>query len=192
MADESTVQTAQGTTETPPAKASKAVSTETEKQPEKAEKTFTQKELDEIVKQKLDRAKKDIPTKEELKAYRDWRDSQKTAEQKAADDIAAANSAKEAAEKEKQRLEIKVACLSKGVPSEAADDVIALASRLTDENTTIEKAVEKVLEKYPSFKGGNKAPGITTGVRTGNFSDSSGTRANSLAEIIRANQVKRK
>ncbi len=177
-------ETSPGTAETVPKEA--------EKQPEKAEKTFTQKELDEIVKQKLDRAKKDMPTKEELKAYREWRDSQKTAEQKAADDIAAANSAKEAAEKEKQRLEIKIACMSKGVPYEAADDVIALASRLTDDNTTIEKAVENVLEKYPSFKGGNKAPGITTGVRTGNFSDSSGTRANSLAEIIRANQVKRK
>lgn len=164
----------------------------TENQPEKAEKTFTQKELDEIVKQKLEKAKKDMPTKEELKAYREWRDSQKTAEQKAADDIAAANSAKEAAEKEKQRLEIKVACLSKGIPAEAADDVIALAARLTDDNTTIEKAVEKVLEKYPAFKGGNKAPGITTGVRTGNFSDSSGAKANSLIETIRANQVKRK
>lgn len=33
-----------------------------------AEKTFTQKELDDIVKQRLDRAKKDMPTKEELKA----------------------------------------------------------------------------------------------------------------------------
>ncbi len=192
MADESIVQTTQGTTETPPAKASEAVSSESEKPSDKPEKTFTQKELDEIVKQKLEKVKKDMPTKDELKAYREWRDSQKTAEQKAADDIAAANSAKEAAEKEKQRLEIKVACLSKGVPAEIADDVIALASRLTDENITIEKAVEKVLEKYPSFKGGNKAPGITTGVRTGNFSDSSGAKANSLIETMRANQVKRK
>lgn len=82
-----------------------------QKQPEQsalAEKTFTQKELDDIVKQRLDRAKKDMPSKEELQAFRDWQDSKKTAEQKAADDIAAANSAKEAAEREKQALEIKV------------------------------------------------------------------------------------
>ncbi len=197
MAEENTSQNTQ--TATPQATgaqsepAAGAAPAESEKPSDKPEKTFTQKELDEIVKQKLDRAKKDMPTKDELKAYREWRDSQKTAEQKAADDIAAANSAKEAAEKEKQRLEIKVACLSKGVPAEAADDVIALASRLADENTTIEKAVEKVLEKYPAFKGAeNKAPGITTGVRTGNFSDSSGAKANSLIETMRANQVKRK
>ena len=157
-----------------------------------AEKTFTQKELDEIVKQRLDRAKKDMPAKDELKAFREWRDSQKTAEQKAADDIAAANSAKETAEREKQALEIKVACLSKGVLPEAADDVIALAARLTDDNTSIEKAVDKVLEKYPAFLG--KPPKkVTTGVKTGDTADSSGTAsANSFIETVRANQVKRR
>ena len=156
-----------------------------------AEKTFTQKELDDIVKQRLDRAKKDMPTKEELKAYREWKDSQKTAEQKAADDIAAANSAKEAAEREKQALEIKVACLSKGVLPDAAEDVIALAARITDDNTSIEKAVDKVLEKYPSFLG--KPPKkVTTGVRTGDTLDSSVSSANTFIEAVRANQVKRK
>lgn len=157
-----------------------------------AEKTFTQKELDDIVKQRLDRAKKDMPSKDELKAYREWKDSQKTAEQKAADDIAAANSAKEAAEREKQALEIKVACLSKGVLPEAAEDVIALAARLTDDSTSIENAVDKVLEKYPAFLG--KPPKkVTTGVRTGDTADSSGAAsASSFIETVRANQVKRK
>lgn len=156
-----------------------------------AEKTFTQKELDDIVKQRLDRAKKDMPTKDELKAFREWKDSQKTAEQKAADDIAAANSAKEAAEREKQALEIKVSCLSKGVPADSAEDVIALAARLTDDNTSIEKAVDMVLEKYPAFLG--KPPKkVTTGVKTGDSADSSSSSVNSFIEAVRANQVKRK
>lgn len=165
-----------------------------QKQPEQsapAEKTFTQKELDDIVKQRLDRAKKDMPSKEELKALRDWQDSKKTAEQKVADDIAAANSAKEASEREKQSLEIKVACLSKGVPADSAEDVIALAARLTDDNTSIEKAVDMVLEKYPAFLGKPPKKG-TTGVKTGDSADSSGTAPNSFIEAIRANQVKRK
>ena len=50
-------------------------------EPAQAEKTFTQKELDDIVKQRLDRAKKDMPSKEELKAFKAWQDSQKTAPQ---------------------------------------------------------------------------------------------------------------
>ncbi|MDE6745595.1 MAG: hypothetical protein K2J72_03030, partial [Oscillospiraceae bacterium] len=81
--------------------------------------------------------------------------------------------------------------LSKGVLPEAAEDVIALAARLTDDNTSIEKAVDKVLEKYPAFLG--KSPKKnTTGVKTGDTSDSSVGSANSFIETVRANQVKRK
>ena len=157
---------------------------------EQAEKTFTQKELDEIVKQRLDRAKKDMPSKDELKAFREWKDSQKTAEQKAAEQLAEVAAARDTAEREKSRLEIKVSCLAKGVPADAADDVIALAERFIDDDTTIEKAVEKVLEKYPSFRSAVKAPGITTGVKT-TVSEKSPV-SGGFFDIARENQVKRK
>ena len=157
---------------------------------EQAEKTFTQKELDEIVKQRLDRAKKDMPSKDELKAFREWKDSQKTAEEKAAEQLAEVAAARDSAEREKSRLEIKVSCLSKGVDVDAVDDVIALAERFIDDDTTIEKAVEKVLEKYPSFRSAVKAPGITTGVKT-TVSEKSPVNSG-FFDIARENQVKRK
>ena len=157
---------------------------------EQAEKTFTQKELDEIVKQRLDRAKKDMPSKDELKAFREWKDSQKTAEQKAAEQLAEVAAARDSAEREKSRLEIKVSCLAKGVPADAADDVIALAERFIDDDTTIEKAVEKVLEKYPSFRSATKVPGITTGTKT-TVSEKSPV-SGGFFDIARDNQVKRK
>lgn len=157
---------------------------------EQAEKIFTQKELDEIVKQRLDRAKKDMPSKDELKAFREWKDSQKTAEQKAAEQLAEVAAARDSAEREKSRLEIKVSCLSKGVDVDAVDDVIALAERFIDDDTTIEKAVEKVLEKYPSFRSAVKVPGITTGVKT-TVSEKSPVNSG-FFDIARENQVKRK
>ena len=157
---------------------------------EKAEKTFTQKELDDIVKQRLDRVKKDMPSKDELKAFREWKDSQKTAEQKAAEQLAEVAAARDTAEREKSRLEIKVSCLAKGVPADAADDVIALAERFIDDDTTIEKAVEKVLEKYPSFRSATKVPGITTGVKT-TVSEKSPV-SGGFFDIARDNQVKRR
>ena len=157
---------------------------------EQAEKTFTQKELDEIVKQRLDRAKKDMPSKDELKAFREWKDSQKTAEQKAAEQLAEVAAARDSAEREKSRLEIKVSCLAKGVDVEAVDDVIALAERFIDDDTTIEKAVEKVLEKYPSFRSAVKVPGITTGVKT-TVSEKSPV-SGGFFDIARDNQVKRR
>ena len=157
---------------------------------EQAEKTFTQKELDDIVKQRLDRAKKDMPSKDELKAFREWKDSQKTAEQKAAEQLAEVAAARDSAEREKNRLEIKVSCLAKGVDVEAVDDVIALAERFIDDNTTIEKAVEKVLEKYPSFRSATKVPGITTGTKT--IVSEKSPVSGGFFDIARDNQVKRR
>lgn len=163
---------------------------------EPAEKTFTQKELDDIVKQRLDRAKKDMPSKEELAAFKKWKDEQKTDEQKTQEAISAANKAKEEAEQEKKSLEAKVDCLSKGVKSEYVDDVIALALRLVDDNTTIGKAIDSVIAKYPVFadntNGEQVAPGIRTGARTGVKNDGSANNPGSFISVVRENQVKRK
>ena len=58
--------------------------------PAGAEKTFTQAEVDSLIKSRLERERKGQPTKEELTAFREWQNSQKTAEQKAADELKAA------------------------------------------------------------------------------------------------------
>ena len=135
-----------------------------------AEKTFTQKELDEIVKQRLERQKKGQPTKEEMDAFHKWQDSQKTAEQLSAEKISAAESRAADAEKKAAAAEAKAYAYSKGVNAVAVDDVIALAIPKVDDNTTMEKAIEAVIAKYPSFcSAKSEAPkGITTGVSFGN------------------------
>ena len=57
----------------------------TNKNEGQAEKTFTQEELNKIVQDRLDKEKKKMPSKEELKAFKEWQESQKTAEQKQAE-----------------------------------------------------------------------------------------------------------
>ena len=143
----------------------KAVSTN-----EGAEKTFTQAELDEIVKQRLERQKKGQPTKEEMDAFHKWQDSQKTAERLSAEKISAAQTAASEAEKRAAAAEAKCCAFSKGVSKEAVDDVIALAMNKVDDNTPIDKAIDAVIAKYPSFcSAKSEAPkGITTGVSFGN------------------------
>lgn len=65
-----------------------AETTTTEEQVEKNSeekevvKTFTQDEVDNIVKERLAKAKKGIPSKEELTKYNEWKESQKTQEDK--------------------------------------------------------------------------------------------------------------
>ena len=148
-------------------KGEKAVSTP---EPEQAAKTFTQAEVNEIVKQRLERQAKGQPSKEEMDAFRKWQDSQKTAEQLSAEKISAAESRAAEAEKKAAAAEAKAYAYSKGVNAEAVDDVIALAIPKVDDNTTMEKAIEAVIAKYPSFcSAKSEAPkGITTGVSFGN------------------------
>ena len=159
----------------------------------RTEKTFTQKELDDIVRNRLERAKKDIPSKEELEAFREWQTGRAEAEQNTANQLAEAASARGAAENGRRALEIRVACLSRGVSPEFTDDVIALAERYSDENTPIESAVDSVIAKYPVFCGRKpiqSVPGITTGIRTRAFPDNQSGNA-SFIDIVKENQAKR-
>jgi len=56
---------------------------ETEKNSESVvEKTFTQEEVNNIVKERLAKAQKGIPSKEELTKYNEWKESQKTQQDK--------------------------------------------------------------------------------------------------------------
>jgi len=50
-------------------------------------KTFTQAELDTIIADRLTRVKKDMPTKEELTAFKTWQETQKTETEKQAEKL---------------------------------------------------------------------------------------------------------
>lgn len=144
----------------------KAVSTS---EPEQTAKTFTQAELDAIVKQRLERAAKGQPSKEEMEAFRKWQDSRKTAEQLSQEKISAAENGRADAEKKLAAAEAKCCAYSKGVTAEAVDDVIALAMAKVSDDMPIEKAIDAVISKYPSFCSAKSAPqGVTTGVSFGN------------------------
>lgn len=159
----------------------KAVSTS---EPEQTAKTFTQAELDAIVKQRLERQAKGQPSKEEMDAFRKWQDSQKTAEQLSQEKISAAENGRADAEKKLVAAEAKCCAYSKGVTAEAVDDVIALAMAKVSDDMPIEKAIDAVISKYPSFCSAKSAPqGVTTGVSFGNGSKQpSGVEAAFLAK----------
>lgn len=117
------------------------------------EKTFTQEEVNRMIKDRVAREKKGQLSKEELKAYQDWKESQKTEAQKQSEALTNAEKAKQDAEERANTLEAKVTCLSKGVLADSVDDVVILAKAMVSEEVTMDQSVDKVLEKYPSFKG---------------------------------------
>ncbi|HGD0581418.1 hypothetical protein [Clostridium perfringens] len=117
------------------------------------EKTFTQEEVNRMIKDRVAREKKGQLSKEELKAYQEWKESQRTEAQKQSEALTNAEKAKQDAEERANTLEAKVTCLSKGVLADNVDDVVILAKAMVSDDVTMDQAVDKVLEKYPSFKG---------------------------------------
>lgn len=149
------------------------------------EKTFTQTDVDKLIQDRVAREKKNQVSKEELKAYQDWKESQKTEEEKKSEALTNAEKAKQVAEERANSLEAKVTCLSKGVTSNSVDDVVILAKAMVTEEVTIEQAIDKVLEKYPSFKGEQQEENQNKGFKIGAGAETTKSNSNdALASIF--------
>ena len=109
------------------------------------ERTFTQAEVDTIVQNRLERERKNLPSKDELTAFRNWRASQQTEEErvngiiKERDGNAAA--LREANAKVEQ-LERERLLLSKGVPMEDVEYYAFKIGKLVTETQDFAKSVE--------------------------------------------------
>lgn len=132
-----------------------------------AEKTFTQSEVNDLVKSRLERERKNMPSKDELAAFKKWQDEQKTAEEKHAEAIKAEQQKTTDAELRASEFEAKYVAMTKGVKPEAVEDVIALAKVKVSDDVTLEQAIDAVVKKYPSFSGKSEIP-ANTGIAMGN------------------------
>ena len=121
------------------------VDTQTTNQNEgQAEKTFTQEELDKIVQDRLDREKKKMPSKEELKAFKNWQEGQKTAEQKQAEKDAEYKKTLE----ELNNLKQTNAVLEAGVNKDDADYVLFKVGKMEGE---FDENLAKFLKDNPKY-----------------------------------------
>ena len=122
------------------------VDTQTTNQNEgQAEKTFTQEELNKIVQERLDKEKKKMPSKEDLKAFKDWKESQKTEAEKQAE---------KEAEYQKTLNELNTlkqtnAILEAGVNKDDADYVLFKVSKMEGED--FEENLAKFLKDNPKY-----------------------------------------
>lgn len=110
-----------------------------------AEKTFTQEELNKIVQERLEKEKKKMPSKEDLKAFKDWKESQKTEAEKQAE---------KEAEYQKTLNELKIlkqtnAVLEAGVNKDDADYVLFKVSKMEGED--FEENLAKFLKDNPKY-----------------------------------------
>lgn len=115
-----------------------------------SEKKYTQAEVDATVEKRLAREKR--------KWQRSQREQEKQEEDKKEKTEDGEGADKEELKKERnrnQKLTMRLACYEAGVPKDSVKDVTALAKSYMedDEELDFEDAIEKVLEKYPQFKG---------------------------------------
>lgn len=122
------------------------------------QKTFTQEELNTIVETRLAKAKKDMPSKEELKKYNEWKEAQKTEQEKMVEKETEYQ--KTLSEKTQLLNENKI--LKSGVNAEDSDYVLFKVSKMDGD---FEENLEKFLQDNPKFLNksvSNKATGVET------------------------------
>lgn len=120
-------------------------STETTAEPQ--EKTFTQAEVDTLIQKRLDRERKKYPNDDELSAFRTWKDSQQTEQEKWNNltkerDESRTELSSVKAELEQLKREKYVA--SKGISGEEAEFIAFKAAKMVDDKTTFEQAVDSL------------------------------------------------
>ena len=117
-------------------------------------KTFTQAEVDTLIKERLARQAKNQPSKEELDAYRAWQETQKSEAERQQEATKALASERDAATAERDRLQLQVAALGKGVPADRLTQYVQLALTYVDDDTDFTAGLDKALQAFPIASGG--------------------------------------
>lgn len=126
------------------------------------DKTFTQDDVNNIVAKEVKKAQEKLlkqlgiedfnSAKEGLQKFREWQESQKTEQQKQAERLQQLEQQFTAVQQEKESLAAQLAAVKAGVHADYVEDVVILAQRLVNDDTTLDEAIAKVIEKYPHFK----------------------------------------
>lgn len=122
---------------------------------ENHEKTFTQAELDNIVNNRLAREREKMPSADELNAFRAWKDSQQSEEdrrkalEKERDD---AKTGLAAAKTELEQMKREKTLLNKGVPAEDVDYYAFKIGKLVTDAKPFDKAAEEFFKDNPLKK----------------------------------------
>lgn len=116
-----------------------------------AEKLFTQADIDRIVANRLERVTRDMPSKEELKAFNEWKANQQTE----ADRLKEAETARDtekaarlAAEAKLTQYEREKYLTSKGVSADELDFFCYKIGQLVTDKVDFEAAAEKYLKEH--------------------------------------------
>jgi hypothetical protein len=127
------------------------------------EKTFKQEDVNNIVAKESKKATEKLlkelgiedfeNAKDGMAKFKEWQESQKTEQEKQQETLNNLTKDKEILTSENQNLKSQISAMKQGVKADFVEDVVALAERLVNDETTIDEAIKAVVEKYPHFVG---------------------------------------
>ena len=121
----------------------------TNKNEEITEKTFSQDEVNEMIKERLKRERSKLPSKEDLQAFNTWRESQKTAEEKQAEKEAEYQRISSENTELKNENEVFKAGVKK-------DDVEFVAFKVSKMEGDFKENLDKFLKENPKYLGSDE------------------------------------
>ncbi len=131
---------------------------------ESSEKTFTQDDVDNIVKKRLEQAYKKMPSEEEQQAFKEWQEAQKTAEEKQAEKEQKFNQMQAELNLYKNKEKVTKA----GIDPKYADFAVFEVSKSVNDSTDFDSALSSWLEENEQYKISAEAkPTGSTGIRQG-------------------------
>ena len=119
----------------------------------KEQKTFTQEELNAIIETRLAKAKKDMPSKEELQAYNEWKQNQKTEQEKINDKINQLQTNNETLTNENSQLKAQLEVLNNNAKKEFVRFITSEVLAMVNETTDLKTAIKSYKKDNPQYFG---------------------------------------
>lgn len=116
-------------------------------------KTFTQEEVNSIVEERLAKAKKNMPTKEELQAYNEWKQTQKTEQEKINDKINQLQTNNGTLTNENTKLKAQIQIMNSNVKKEFAKFVTSEVLAMVSDEVDLATALKSYKKDNPQYFG---------------------------------------
>lgn len=127
------------------------------------DKSFSQEDVNGIVAKEAKKAQEKLlkqlgiddfkSAKEGLTKFKEWQESQKSESEKQAEALKALEIEKGTLSEENATLKAQISAMKAGVNADSVEDVVTLAKTLVSDDLDMDTAIQKVVEKYPHFKG---------------------------------------
>lgn len=150
-------------------------------------KTFTQEEVNNIVETRLAKARKDMPSQEELKQYNDWKQSQKTEQEKINEQIMSLKTSNTTLTNENAQLKAQIEVIGSNTKKEFVKFVTSEVLSMTNDTTDFKTALKEYKKDNPQYFGETVVRKTQTSPNLNNGGNTPQTTNDIMNNILRGN-----